>query len=114
MKNHHKRNAIIADILFIEGGYVDHADDSGGKTMLGITEYVAKKHGYHDVKKITKDDAIAIYVADYWDALRLDDVLQVSEPLAIELFDTAINMGVSRAGEFLQRSLNVLNKKGKL
>jgi len=113
MKTNTRRDAIIMDLLFIEGGYVDHADDSGGKTKYGITEYVAKRHRY-DVHKISKDQAIAIYVADYWDKLRLDDVLKRSEKLAIELFDTGINMGIARSAEFLQRSLNVLNKKGKL
>ena len=47
-----------------------------------------------------------IYSARYWDAMRLDFVEQRSVVLAEELADTAVNMGVARAGEFLQRCLN--------
>lgn len=33
--------------------------------------------------------------------------------IAEELFDTAVNLGVGRAAEFMQKSLNVLNRNGK-
>lgn len=107
------RSQIIMDTVGIEGGYVDHEDDSGGKTRFGITEYVAETHGY-DVRYLTQAQAVDIYQRCYWDKLSLDAIAIISARIAHELFDTGVNMGVPRAAEFLQRSLNVLNQKARL
>ena len=48
----------------------------------------------------------------YWEELSLDLVEKLAPAIAEELADTGVNMGTMRAGEFLQRSLNVLNKQG--
>jgi lysozyme family protein len=103
---------IIADVIGIEGEYSDHPHDSGGKTMLGITEYVAKKHGFA-VEKLTNGQAVSIYQTDFWQPLCLDQIVILSESITHELFDTGVNMGVSRAAEYLQRSLNVLNQQSR-
>lgn len=55
-------------------------------------------------------DANRVYKLQYWDTLRLDEVDAISEDIAQELFDTGVNMGIGRAGTFLQRALNVLNR----
>jgi len=52
------------------------------------------------------------YRRTFWDPLQGDALPEQS--LAAELFDTAVNMGLTRATEFLQRALNVLNRNGKL
>ncbi len=49
---------------------------------------------------------------DYWNSVQGDNLLAVSESLAREVADTAVNMGVRRASLFLQRALNVFNCKG--
>lgn len=96
-----------------EGGYVDNQDDSGGKTNWGITERVARKWGYVDhMKDLPKLTATEIAKKEYWDIMKLDDISALSESVALELFDTGFNTGTSRAGKFLQRALNVLNRKG--
>lgn len=101
-------------LLGIEGGYSDHAADSGGKTRYGITEAVARAHGYTgEMRALPLALAKDIYRLDYWDRMRLGDVARLSEPIAGELFDTGVNGGPGLAGEFLQRSLNVLNQGGK-
>ena len=107
------RTQIIMDTVGIEGGYSNHEDDSGGKTRYGITEFVAERHGY-DVSHLTVGQAVDIYQRCYWDKLSLDNIALQSEIITQELFDTGVNMGVSRSAEFLQRALNVLNQKSRL
>jgi len=100
------------EVVGIEGDFSDHASDSGGKTRFGVTENVARAHGYEgDMRELQFETARAIYRADYWDKLQLDRIAAFSRPLAFELFDTGVNMGVSVAGEFLQRAMNVLNRR---
>lgn len=109
-----KKN-IINKIIATEGGYVDDPSDSGGETNYGITKSVARDNGYSgDMIGLPIQLAYRIYSKKYWDSMRLDEICRVSESIAEELADTGINMGVIRAGEFFQRSLNVLNKQGSL
>ncbi len=104
----------LAHTLGIEGGYSDDKDDSGGKTNYGITVAVARKHGYKgSMKDLPLDTAKAIYKADYWDANSLTHIAQYNESIALEMFDTGVNQGVRRAGKYLQRALNVLNRSNR-
>ena len=46
----------------VEGGYADDPADLGGKTNLGITEAVARRHGYTgDMRDLTDSLAYHIY-----------------------------------------------------
>lgn len=106
---------IIDNILAIEGGYVDDPEDSGGETNFGITVPVAREYGYEgDMRDLPRELAFAIYAERYWHALSLDDIERLSPAIAEELADTGVNQGIDRAAIFLQRSLNVLNKRGSL
>lgn len=97
--------------LGIEGGYTDDPRDSGGKTNYGITEQKARNWGYiGPMNELPKALAVQIYRTDYWDAIQLDRVADISPSVARELFDTAVNCGVGRPIHFLQRALNVLNR----
>lgn len=103
----------VAHTLGIEGGYADHADDPGGKTQWGITEAVARAHGYHGaMRAMPKRVALDIYRKSYWDRIGLEHIANVSPAVALECFDTGVNCGVSIPVRFLQRCLNVLNQKG--
>lgn len=103
----------IEKVLAHEGGYVNDARDSGGETIWGITIAVARAFGYTGaMREMTRDQAKAIYRARFWDSMLLDRIAGLSEPIAGELFDTGVNQGVQRAGEYLQRALNVLNQNG--
>lgn len=105
----------INKIIAVEGGYVDDPDDSGGETKFGITEQVARQSGYHGpMADLPRELAFDIYADKYWDSLCGDQLVQLSEAIAEEVVDTGVNMGVGRAAEFLQRSLNVLNRGGDL
>jgi lysozyme family protein len=104
----------LAETLEIEGGYSDHPSDSGGKTNFGVTVGVARQAGFTgDMRDLTKAQAIDIYKRLYWTAAGCGHVATlVSGAVAEELFDTAVNAGVSRAVGFMQRVLNVLNNRG--
>lgn len=103
----------IETVLAHEGGYVNDPRDSGGETNWGVTFAVAQAFGYTgEMRAMTRDQAKQIYKARFWDALLLDDIAALSDDIAAELFDTAVNQGTGRAGEYLQRALNVLNNGG--
>ena len=90
-----------------EGGYVDDPDDPGGATNMGITQrtYNAwrdeKGLPRQHVRFLTPEEARAIYWEKYWVASGAATI--PSPALAMIHFDTAVNMGVGRAREFLQR-----------
>lgn len=106
------KHRIINDILADEGGYVNDPSDSGGQTNYGITKAVAVTNGYYgDMRLMPRDFAFTIYASKYWDSLSANSL---PEAVAAEVVDAGVNMGVSRAAKFLQRSLNVFNKQGAL
>jgi hypothetical protein len=97
-----------------EGGYADHSADKGGATCFGITEAVARAHGYRGpMRQLPRQEAEAIYKRLYWLRPRFDEVARRSVPVAVELFDTGANMGPAIAATFLQRALTALNRNGK-
>lgn len=107
--------ALITELLKREGGYVDHSNDPGGATNYGITERVARRHGYHGhMKDLPRQTAEDIYMVDYWERPNFSRVHSLSALIADELFDTGVNMGVSVASSFLQRALNGLNLQEKI
>lgn len=94
-------------------GYVDHADDSGGATTYGITRAVAISNGYQgDMKDLPLSLAREIYRRRYIVRPNFDRIAQIDPDVGMELVDTGVNMGPSRAAEFFQRCLNVFNLKG--
>lgn len=109
------KDEIFSSILGKEGGYVNNPADKGGPTNWGITQAVARAHGYTgDMKDLTRQQALNILESDYWIGPRFNQVSEVSNAIAIELTDTGVNMGPSVAAKFLQRALNVFNNQGKL
>jgi len=110
-----------------EGVYSFDKDDAGGETYKGISrrfhpswagwrviDAAKEKPGFpHSLKdnKILKDKTMMFYKAVFFEPYRGDDM---PKELAMEMFDTAVNMGVGRAVKFLQIALNVLNRNGKL
>lgn len=85
-----------------EGGYSDHPSDPGGRTMWGVTERVARSWGYMgDMRDLPRDTAKELYKALYWNKVRADEV---PESVRFDLFDTAVNSGVSQSIKLLQRA----------
>ncbi len=90
----------IEKVLKHEGGYVNDPTDRGGETNYGITVAVARENGYGgDMKELPLETAKDIYRKRYWDAIRASEL---PEGIRYIVFDTAINMGVSRAVKLLQ------------
>lgn len=100
----------LDNVIAKEGGFTDDPADSGGKTIWGITEFVARSFGYKgDMRNMTRDQAKEIYKSQYWLQPKFDKVFIISPKIAGELFDTGVNTGVGTASKMLQRALNALN-----
>ena len=105
--------AALSAVLKHEGGYVDHPSDPGGATNLGITHKTLAawrkvvpftKLPKSEIKALTRDEAAAIYRANYWNAIHGDDL-----PAGIDyaVMDYAVNSGPGRAAKTLQRLVGV-------
>jgi lysozyme family protein len=104
---------LIDALIEREGGYADHPADKGGPTCFGITEAVARAHGYRGaMRRLPREEAAAIYRRLYWLRPRFDEIARRSSRIAAELFDTGANMGPAVAATFLQRALTALNRNG--
>jgi len=92
-------------LIFVEGGYVDNPADTGGKTRYGITESLARSHGYKgQMKDFPIHNAKKIYKSDFWDYLKID---QLPEKIQYIVFDGAVNSGCYQCILWLQRALGV-------
>ena len=89
----------VALILKHEGGYVHDKNDPGGETNYGISK---RAYPAEDIKALTPERAKALYRRDYWDAIRGPEL---PFPVALVVFDMAVNAGVSAAVKLLQRSV---------
>ena len=110
----HDADRLIEELIEREGGYVNHPNDKGGPTRFGITEAVARAHGYSGAMALLpREEAAAIYRRLYWLRPRFDEIARRAPQVAAELFDTGANMGPAVATTFLQRALTALNRNGK-
>lgn len=105
----HNWEEALKHILKYEGGYVNHPDDPGGMTNLGVTkrvweEWTGKRASEADMRALTPAAVAPLYKKRYWDAVRGDDL-----PSGVDLcvFDAAVNAGVGRASKFLQQAIGV-------
>ena len=92
-----------------EGGYVNDPDDPGGATKYGVTIGTMRRLGLDktgdghvttaDVKALTREDAVSIFVDHYFHRPRIS---QLPEPLQASVFDMNVNAGAN-AVKILQR-----------
>jgi lysozyme family protein len=102
-------------VIGIEGRYSNNPKDSGGETMWGITKRTALAHGYTGpMRTMPVEVAREIYKRGWWDEMRMDAIAPLMPRLAEELFDSAVNVGVTRSSSWLQAALNGLNIGGAL
>lgn len=90
----------LAEVIGIEGGYTDDPNDPGGETKYGITK---RDHPLLCIAAITLEDAHAIYRKEYW----LAAYDNLSWPLALYVFDCAVNQGSDIAPRLLQKTAGV-------
>lgn len=116
---------LVDFVLKWEGGYVDHPNDPGGATNMGVTIGTVKNLGLkydkngdgkitkEDVKRITKRDAIDIMKKNYWDKCKADQI--DSQAVANILVDWYWMSGVN-ATKGIQRLVGVADdgKVGRL
>jgi len=111
-------------VMVNEGGYVKDKDDPGGETYKGISRVfnptwagwkIIDSYKEHiDFPDCLEGDSNLqelvryIYKKKYYDPFLGD---QLDESIAEELFDQAVNLGVPKAIEHLQRALNILNTR---
>lgn len=102
---------IAEDIVAREGGFVDDPDDPGGATKYGVTIHTMRRLGLDltgdgavdvaDVRLLTRQKAVDIFVQHYFDKPRVSSLPNV---LHASVFDMYVNAG-SQAVKILQRLL---------
>jgi lysozyme family protein len=102
---------IAKEIVAREGGFVNDADDPGGATNHGVTIHTLRRLGMDltgdgqvteaDVRRLTKAQAVEIFVEHYYRRPRIDALPQV---LQASVFDMYVNAGAA-AVRILQRLL---------
>lgn len=75
-------------------------NDPGGGTKFGISHKAYPNLG---IENLTEDQAKAIYLRDYWNVMKCDNLAQQFGPrFALAVFDTAVNQGVGMATDILE------------
>lgn len=81
-------------LLGHEGKYSNNPADPGGETNWGISK---RAYPGLDIKSLTRAQAACIYYKDFWEPLAA-----VSPAITFQLFDFAVNSGISTALRKLQ------------
>jgi lysozyme family protein len=97
-------------VLKSEGGYINHKDDPGGRTNLGVTqavweEWVGHPVSENDMKALTADKVAPMYEMKYW---RTSYCEKLPVGVSLLVFSMAVNSGSGRAVKLLQRCLGLL------
>lgn len=103
----------FAILIGHEGGFARTPSDSGDWTggIVGVGKLNGTAWGISaasyptiDIEHLTQDQAKAIYRRDYWAPIHGDDL---PAPLALLVFDAAVNNGVTHAAQWLQTAVGV-------
>ncbi len=102
-------DAALARVLRHEGGFSNHPSDPGGATNFGVTiatyaRFKGRAVTVAEMRAMPLADAKAIYKANYWNALRCDEL---PAGLDFAVFDYGVNSGTGRAAKVLQRLLGL-------
>lgn len=97
----------LEKILKHEGGFVNHPEDPGGMTNMGITKkvyerFLGKEVNEQEMRDMPKEHVAEIYRKNYWERVKADEL-----PSGVDLcvFDWAVNSGTKRAVCALQESI---------
>ena len=94
----------IEIVLKREGGHLTTAEaqkqgDPGGETKFGISK---RAYPELDIATLTKEQAMVIYHQDYWNPMQAD---HATWPMALFIFDSAVNQGTHAATRMMQQAL---------
>ena len=94
-------------LLSHEGGFVNHPEDPGGITNLGVTkkvydEWTGRESTEQEMRDLTPDDVAPIYKKNYWDRVKGDSL---PSGLDWACFDWAVNSGSGRPAKAVQRAV---------
>ena len=92
-------------LLAHEGGFVNHPEDPGGATNLGVTkrvmqQFLGRAVSMGEMKALTQEDVRPVYKKLYADKVRFDDL---PSGLDWAVLDWAVNSGTGRAAKALQK-----------
>lgn len=90
-------------VVGVEGGYVNDPRDPGGETIYGITRRDHPEVWANGAP--TMEQAKSIYQRLYWSPVKAD---QLPWPLALFVFDAAVNQGVGTAVKLLQKTVGTV------
>jgi len=94
-------------LLSHEGGFVNHPEDPGGITNLGVTkkvydEWTGRESTEQEMRDLTPDDVAPIYKKNYWDRVKGDSL---PSGLDWACFDWCVNSGSGRPAKAVQRAV---------
>ena len=102
---------LAEEIVAREGGFVNDPDDPGGATNFGVTIHTMRRLGLDltgdgqigvdDVRALSREQAVDIFIEHYWRRPRIDALPEVLQP---SVFDMYVNAGAN-AVRILQRLL---------
>jgi len=92
-------------VLKFEGGWVNHKDDPGGETNLGVTKRVWEEwvgHPVSTMKNLTETDVAPLYEQKYWRPCYAE---VLPRGLNFVVFSFGVNAGPGRSVKLLQQSI---------
>ncbi len=117
----------LRQLFSIEGIYDNDPDDPGGETVYGIARKkwpslplwervdrikIARMDKYAIAERIKEDSFLmeeiaAFYKREFWDIFSCDLIPQM---VAFEIFEQAVNIGITQCTRHIQRAVNILNR----
>lgn len=97
-------------VLEKEGGFVNHRDDPGGATNMGITigtysRWIGRQATVSEIENLSIDTAVAIYEKYYWQEM---NCYWLPVGIDLVLFDMGVNAGTVTAAKLLQKEIGGL------
>ena len=100
----------LAIVLKSEGGFVNHPDDPGGMTNLGVTKRVWEEYTGHPadekiMRGLTPEKVAPLYEQRYWRPTYCE---VLPRGLDLLVYSMAVNGGPGRAVKLLQQSIGCI------
>ena len=92
-------DAAVEKIFELECGLVDHPNDPGKLTNMGISQ---RSYPNEDIRNLTKHRARMLYWRDYWQRFNISKI--EDQAIAIKAMDLVVNMGKNGI-KVIQRAL---------